>query len=529
MVSATEKTHKSQFTHYKSFKKLEELAKTPVDLSKEGVLTTERIQSYVSEACGLKVLFGTQKINDEILKELEALAKEAHLIEKMQAMQAGEVINKIEGYESDNRSVLHTAMRDLFDNQRSEKPAAEAAKDAKKEHQKLDNFLKKIDSENKFTDMVVVAIGGSDLGPRSVYLALQKFQKPNRSVHFFSNVDPDDSAEVLDQVDLKKTLVVVVSKSGTTLETNTNEALVRDRFEKAGLDPLKHFVAVSSKGSPMDDSSKYLECFHMWDYVGGRYSTSSMCGAVSLSFGLGHDVFMEFLRGAHDMDQAVLNPDIRQNPALALSLLGIWNRNFLNYSDCLCIPYSQALYRFPAHVQQVDMESNGKHIDKWGNFVDFHTGPFIWGEPGTNAQHSFYQLIHQGTDTVALELIGFQQSQRGKDLNYQGTTSQQKLLSNLFAQAIALAKGQSNQNPNKDFRGNRPSSIILGDQLTPYVMGTLFALYEHKVVFQGFAWDINSFDQEGVQLGKVLANKIIDLFAGKGDFPLGQAYLEHLN
>lgn len=531
MLKTDSKAQKrSQFNTYEASQKLKKLAAHPVDLTKKGVLTHDRIKYYLSESCGLKVLYGTQRIDEEVMENLKKLAEEAQAIHKMEQMQSGAIMNKIEGYPSENRPVLHTAMRDLFESTKRTGVAAEAARLAKEEHAKLERFLKKIDEENHFTNMVVVAIGGSDLGPRSVFLSLKKYQKPHRNVHFFSNVDPDDSAEVLEGLDLAKTLVVVVSKSGTTLETNTNEELVRDRFKKAKLDPNKHFVAVSSKGSPMDDPSRYLECFHMWDYVGGRFSTTSMCGAVSISFGLGHEVFLEFLKGAHEMDQAALNPDIKKNPALLLALLGIWNRNFLNYSDCLCIPYSQALFRFPAHVQQVDMESNGKHIDKWGNRVDFETGPLIWGEPGTNAQHSFYQLVHQGTDIVALELIGFKKTQRDEDFTYEGTTSHEKLLSNLFAQALALAEGQKNVNPNKGFEGNRPSSVILGEQLTPKTMGSLFALYEHKVAFQGFIWDINSFDQEGVQLGKTLALEFIDLFAkrNKEPFPIGDAYLEIL-
>jgi glucose-6-phosphate isomerase len=237
------------------------------------------------------------------------------------------------------------------------------------------------------------------------------------------------------------------------------------------------------------------------------------------------------------MDKLAKNKDPKMNLPLLGALFGIWNRNFLNLPTVAIIPYSQALSRFPAHLQQLDMESNGKHIDKDGNPVQFETGPIIWGEPGTNGQHSFYQLIHQGTTIVPLEFIGFVNSQYHADVKFQGTTCQEKLLSNLIAQSIGLAIGQKNDNPNKDFRGNRPNSLLLASQLDPYTLGAILAYYEHKVAFQGFIWNVNSFDQEGVQLGKVLALKMIEQFAAKGEgkpideksFPLGAAYMQYLS
>lgn len=228
------------------------------------------------------------------------------------------------------------------------------------------------------------------------------------------------------------------------------------------------------------------------------------------------------------MDKLALLPDIHDNLPLLIALLGVWNRNFLHHPLLAVIAYSSALSRFPAHIQQVDMESNGKHIDKQGRQVDFATGPAIFGEPGTNAQHSFFQEIHQGTDVIPVEFIGFKKSQTGKDETIFGTTTQQKLISNMIAQSIGLAQGKTSDNPNKEFQGNRPSHIIFGEELNPFNMGSLFALVEHKVAFQGFIWGINSFDQEGVQLGKDLGNKMIALFAGKEKYPLGEAYLKHI-
>jgi len=262
-----------------------------------------------------------------------------------------------------------------------------------------------------------------------------------------------------------------------------------------------------------------------------------MVGGVTLAFALGMDRFLEFLRGANAMDKVAMKNDLKLNLPLLSALLGIWNRNFLGLPTVAIIPYSQVLMRFPAHLQQLEMESNGKCIDKWGHLIDYDTAPVIWGGGGTNGQHSFYQLIHQGTTAVPLELIGFKESQYKQDVLYEGTNCQEKLLSNLFAQSIALAIGQKSMNPNQFFPGNRPNRILFGQRLDPFVMGAILAYYEHKVVFQGFIWNINSFDQEGVQLGKKLALKMIDQFVlirqGKvidpKNFPLGQAYLRHLD
>lgn len=281
----------------------------------------------------------------------------------------------------------------------------------------------------------------------------------------------------------------------------------------------------------MDDKKRYLESFFIWDWIGGRYSTTSMVGGVMLSFAFGFDVFWEFLKGASAMDKSALVSDIKKNLPLLGALLSVWNRSFLHHPTLALIPYSQPLSRYSAHIQQVEMESNGKHVDQTGHFVKFSTGPIIWGEPGTNAQHSFYQLIHQGTDVIPLEFIGYKMSQNQQDHTFQGTTLQQKLLSNLFAQAIALAVGQKSENPNQQFAGNRPSHILLGKQLTPYALGALLSYFENKVAFEGFVWGINSFDQEGVQLGKVLAKKLIDRFADpkkNAPYPLGDAFIKQL-
>ncbi len=524
----------TNFTEYLSYTKLKELAENPIDLTKRGVLTPERVDEMISEGLGLKLFYSSERIDEKTLSALFFLAQEANAIDKMHAMQAGEVINTIEGFEGENRSVLHTAMRDFFDNRETAEKAKEATDLAYQECEKLKMFLNEIGEQ--FSDLVQIGIGGSDLGPRAIYLGLKAYQKPNRRVHFVSNVDPDDVAEVLKQINLSKTLFVIVSKSGGTLETRTNEAFIVEKLKEAGLNPENHLVAVTGKGSPMDDPKQYLASFYIWDYVGGRYSATSMVGGVTLAFAFGMDRFLDFLRGASAMDKLAKDRDPKANLPLLAALFGIWNRNFLGHQTCAIIPYSQALSRFPAHLQQLDMESNGKHINKTGQHVDFETGPIIWGEPGTNGQHSFYQLIHQGTTVVPLEFIGFLDSQYHQDIVYKDSSSQEKLLSNLIAQSIGLATGQSNENPNKVFEGNRPNSILLGHRLDPYTLGLLLSYYENKVAFQGFIWGINSFDQEGVQLGKVLALKMIDQFVAKRRdqsidekaFPLGSAYFKHL-
>lgn len=523
------------FDQYPATQKLKNLAKNPCDLTDPHVLTPERLEKFTAEACGIKMFYGTERVTEAVLQELIQLSQEAQALKQMERMQMGEMVNKIEGFPSENRSALHTATRDFFDHPQSSTNALKATQAAKKEIDKLKLFIEKIDQEGHFTDLIMIGIGGSDLGPRAHYLALQYLQKEGRRVHFISNVDPDDAAKVLNEVNLSKTLVVSVSKSGSTLETLTNEEFARSYFLKASLKPKDHFISVTGMGSPMDDPSRYCECFYIWDWIGGRYSTTSMVGGVMLSFALGFDTFWELLRGANAMDKIALTDGINRNLPLLGALLGIWNRNFLHYPTVALIPYSQALLRFPAHIQQLDMESNGKQIDHSGAFVDFQTGPIIWGEPGTNAQHSFFQLLHQGTAIVPIEFIGFRESQYQQDLFYQGTYSQEKLLANLIAQSIALASGRKNpDNPNKSFLGNRPSHILLGRKLTPQVLGSLLAYFEHKVAFQGFIWGINSFDQEGVQLGKVLANKIVAQFAAKHgqekapDFALGAAMLKQI-
>lgn len=502
-------------------KRLQILAQQPYDLTAPEALTgNERLARYVCRAGDLKMLYAMQRVTDEVLAALQDLSDECDLVGQFREMRRGAVMNRIEGWVSENRQVLHTSCRDLF----SQPPAEpKATAQAQRELEKLKTFLEDVEAGRictatgeKFQAMIHVGIGGSDLGPRSIYEALRPFGRKGRKVFFISNVDPDDAAAILEQTDLSTTLVNIVSKSGTTLETLTNEKIVFKALQDAGLDPSRHCIAVTGQGSPMDNPDRYLQSFYMYDYIGGRYSATSMVGAVMLGFFLGFDQFMEFLRGAGKIDAMAEEPEIIKNLPLLLALLGIWNHNFLGHPTLAVLPYSQALHRFPAHLQQCDMESNGKSVDRSGRQVCYKTGPILWGEPGTNGQHAFYQLLHQGTEIVPIEFIGFLRSQWAVDIEVAGSSSQQKLLANLLAQSVALATGQNSENPNRCFQGNRPSILLIADRLSPGVMGALLAVYEAKIVFQGFSWNINSFDQEGVQLGKMLATRFLECMSKRG-------------
>ena len=474
-----------------------------------------RVKNYtVPMGAGMDFNFGARPVNDSILSILAKFAEEQQMTEKFAALYNGEVINTGEG-----RKVLHHLCR----GQLGDAVIADGV-DKREfyvgEQNKIAAFANKVHNGEitnaageKFTTVCQIGIGGSDLGPRAIYLALENWAKVNNTLKmkaaFISNVDPDDAAGVLSNLDLAHTLFILVSKSGTTLETLTNESFVKDALQKAGLNPANHMAAVTSETSPLAASADYLAAFFMDDYIGGRYSSSSGVGGCVLSLAFGPEVFAEILNGAAEADKLAANADLLKNPALLDALIGVYERNVLGYPSTAVLPYSQALSRFPAHLQQLDMESNGKSVNRFGEPVNYVTGPIIFGEPGTNGQHSFYQLLHQGTDIVPLQFVGFKNSQMGEDVLIQGSTSQQKLNANVAAQIVAFACGKDDTNLNKKFEGGRPSSIIVGEQLTPAALGALLAHFENKVMYQGFAWNLNSFDQEGVQLGKVLAKKVL--------------------
>ena len=308
-----------------------------------------------------------------------------------------------------------------------------------------------------------------------------------------------------------------VSKSGTTQETLANEALVRAKLASVpGLDPSRHIVAVTSETSPLARNAAYLDSFYIDDYIGGRYSATSAVGGVALSLCLGPEVFAELLAGAAEADAAAMEPVCGKNAALTDALIGIFQRDVLGRPSTAILPYTQALSRFPAHLQQLDMESNGKFVRRDGLEAAIPSGPVVFGEPGTNGQHSFYQLLHQGTDIVPLQFIAFRKNQTGFDPEFEGSTARRKLNANLAAQIVAFALGKDDADPNRRFPGGRPSSLLVADELNPRSLGALLAHYENKVMFQGLAWNLNSFDQEGVQLGKVLTRKVL-AEGGPGD------------
>ncbi|MDR0908433.1 MAG: glucose-6-phosphate isomerase [Spirochaetaceae bacterium] len=475
-----------------------------------GHLTKARIeQSSIPMAGGLHYNYAAKGVQPGLLPLLQALADEQELIAKYKALVAGEVMNT-----GEKREVLHQQARSVFDD---DKPVPQR-KDYIEQLAKFSAFADKVHAGSvqgstgkAFTDVCQIGIGGSDLGPRALYIALENMCPKKMKAHFISNVDPDDPSAVLAGLPLETSLFVLVSKSGTTLETLTNEIFVKTKLKEAGLDPKKHFIAVTSETSPLAHNSDYLDAFYMDDYIGGRYSSSSAVGGVILSLAFGPAVFKQILKGAHEADKLAFESDISKNAALLDALLGIWERNFCGYAATAVLPYSQALSRFPAHLQQLDMESNGKRVNREGKAIAYKTGPLVFGEPGTNGQHSFYQLLHQGTDIIPLQFIGFTESQRKDDVVVEGSNSQAKLKANLAAQIVAFYNGQSvdGDNKNKEFPGGRPSSLIYGKQLTPETLGALLAHFENKVMFQGFVWNINSFDQEGVQLGKTLAKKVL--------------------
>lgn len=475
----------------------------------------ERVKKYsVPMAEGLAFNYGAKQVDDAVLEVLAKLAEEAQLTEKYEALYNGEVINT-----GEKRLVLHQLTR----GQLGEDVVADGVnkRDFYVEQQtKIAEFANKVHAGEitnaageKFTTVVQIGIGGSDLGPRAMYLALENWAKVNDTLkmkaQFISNVDPDDAAGVLSNIDIAHSIFVLVSKSGTTLETLTNESFVKDALAKAGLDASKHMIAVTSETSPLAKSDDYLAAFFMDDYIGGRYSSTSAVGGAVLSLAFGPEVFAQFLDGAAKEDELSKNKELLENPAMLDALIGVYERNVLGYQNTAVLPYSQALSRFPAHLQQLDMESNGKSVNRFGEPVAYPTGPVIFGEPGTNGQHSFYQLLHQGTDIVPLQFVGFKSNQMGTDVVIQDSTSQQKLCANVAAQIVAFACGKKDENLNKNFEGGRPSSIIIGDQLTPESLGALLAHFENKIMFQGFVWNVNSFDQEGVQLGKVLAKRVL--------------------
>jgi glucose-6-phosphate isomerase len=526
----------NDFDKTEAYKKLSALAAPYKQFDFPSKLNAARVEQYRTPmAAGLVYSWAAKAVDEAALALLQALADEQELIPKYRALLDGEVMNTGEG-----RKVLHHLLRREDGKAATGKPVIHEGKNIgdfyRKELERLSAFAADVHAGKirggtgkPFQAAAQIGIGGSDLGPRALYLALENWAaaegKRKLRASFISNVDPDDASQVVSSLPLEETLFILVSKSGTTQETLANELFVKDKLKKAGLDPAKHLIAVTSETSPLARNPAYLDSFYIDDFIGGRYSSSSAVGGCVLSLAYGPGVFRELLAGAAEADKLALEPEIRKNAALLDALIGVWERNFLGCPYTAVLPYSQALSRFPAHLQQLDMESNGKRVNRDGGLLSYSTGPVVFGEPGTNGQHSFYQLLHQGTDITPLQFMGFAESQRKDDVMVDGSNSQTKLNANLAAQIVAFAKGKADADRNRDFPGFRPSSLIRGPRLTPKTLGALLAHFENKVMFQGFVWNLNSFDQEGVQLGKVLTKKVLARETGD---PALEAYAELL-
>jgi glucose-6-phosphate isomerase len=486
-----------------------------------------RGERLTAEGAGLFLDVSKQRITDETLRLLTALALESGVPERIEAMFRGERINTTE-----DRAVLHVALRAP----RTESIVVDGEDVVPKVHEVLDRmtaFAERVRSGEwrghtgeRIRAVVNIGIGGSDLGPAMATRALAAYTDREVAYRFVSNVDGTDFVEATRDLDPASTLFVVSSKTFTTIETLTNATTARDWLLAAvGGDETavaRHFVAVSTNAEKVAAFGIDTEnMFGFWDWVGGRYSVDSAIG-LSLLLAIGPERFREFLAGFRAMDEHFRSTPLERNLPVLLALTGIWNANFLGAATLAVLPYDQYLARFPAYLQQLEMESNGKHVTLDGTRVDYDTGTIVWGEPGTNGQHAFYQLIHQGTRLVACDLIGFLHS-----LNPVGR-HHDLLLANLIAQAEALAFGRTAdevraeggpeaQVAHRVLEGNRPSSVILAERLTPAALGALIALYEHKVFVQGTIWGIDSFDQWGVELGKVLATKVTEELESTGE------------
>lgn len=479
----------------------------------------ERGKRLTAEAVGLFLDYSKNRITEETLDLLIRLAEESELRSRIDAMFRGEKINITE-----NRAVLHVALRapktsSIMVDGENVVPQVHAVLD------KMTGFCNRVRSGEwkgftgkRIRNVINIGIGGSDLGTVMAYEALRHYSDRTMTFRFVSNIDGTDFVEAVLDLDPEETLFIVSSKTFTTLETMTNARTARAWLLKAfGGDEksvARHFVAVSTDTAEI---AKFgidtANMFEFWDWVGGRYSMTSAIG-LSTMMAIGPDNFRAMLDGFHQMDEHFRTAPFEQNLSVLMGLINIWNTNFLGTSTVAVLPYEQYLKRFPAYLQQLTMESNGKHVTLDGTEVDYQTGPIYWGEPGTNGQHSFYQLIHQGTRLIPCDFVAFAQT-----LNPQGR-HHDMLLANTFAQAEALAFGKTKEQvkaegipawlvPHRVFEGNRPSNMILAEKLTPETLGRLVALYEHSVFTQGAIWNIDPFDQWGVELGKVLAQRII--------------------
>jgi len=493
----------------------------------------DRFNAFSVNACGVLLDYSKNRVTAETMDLLFTLAKSADIKSEVQRLLSGERINSTE-----DRSVLHTALR----LPKGEELHVDGEEIVASIHEVADHaasFANKVRNKEwtgytgkPISNIVNIGIGGSDLGPLMVCEALKPWQQKDLTFHFVSNVDGSHIAEVIQSVEMETTLFIIASKTFTTQETLANARSAREAFLGSGAtdrDIAKHFVAVSTNTDAVSEFGIDTDnMFRFWDWVGGRYSLWSSIG-LSIRLSVGNDNYAALLDGAHQMDRHFAEADYDQNIPVILALLGVWYGNFFNARSHVIEPYDQYLHRFPAYLQQLDMESNGKRVQINGAAVDYKTGPVIWGEPGTNGQHAFFQLIHQGTDLIPADFIAPVKSQNPIGEHHK------MLLANFLAQTEALMTGKTLQQveseltnngmdkqqiaalaPHKVFEGNRPTNTLMVDELTPKALGSLIAMYEHKVFVQGKIWGVNSFDQWGVELGKQLATAILaELQSGK--------------
>mgnify|MGYP000283050778 FL=1 len=499
----------------------------------------DRLATFSLSGGGLFMDFSRQRVDKRTMALLYQLGQTAGLQKRFHAMVAGQRVNNTE-----NRAALHTAARNF-----TQAPVTVDGVDImpalRRVRARIQEFVRCVHDGDlrgatgrRFRHVVVIGIGGSYLGTEFVATALEAYADKGIQLHFLANVDIHNFGRIVTRIDPAATLWIVISKSYTTAETMANAAQARAYLESVGLDPSRHMIAVTSQGSPGDRSDQgLLQAFHMFDFIGGRYSVASAVGCVPLSLYLGYDRFEAFLKGAEAMDRHAAEAPPEHNLPLTAALIDIWNNNFLGYGARGIIPYATPLSKLAPHVQQLNMESNGKRVSRHGEVLAVPTGTIIFGEPGTNAQHSFFQLAHQGRP-FPIEFIGVLTPQyTAYNHLSQGVTNHQELWANLLSQPMALAVGRDHAEPARCFPGNRPSSTLVLDDLSPENIGRLLSFYEARTVLEAFVWDINPFDQFGVELGKSLAKGIRTTIAARNrgdegpaphDDPIVQFYLDKL-
>lgn len=486
-----------------AYQKLVEKAQNVLALS--DMLNSKRIKDFVIQNANWRYHYACTHVDHDLLDCFQALVDETELNEHLHDVMRGVYVNV-----GEKRAVLHHKTRNQTFNEYTE------------QWERIKRFVKRVHQADlksaqnrRFQHVLVIGIGGSHLGVEAMYHAFKSFCVATRShiamrLHFIANIDPLDLQMALKNIDFDETLFVVISKSGSTQEVHENMLALQEYAASNGIKQdqlVEQMVTVTCRHSPLDNPRMFSQRFYMDDAIGGRYSLTSAVGALPLALCFGSRLFDSFLKGAFNMDQAALNTKVRENSALLDACIGITQRHVQKCSAHAIIPYTSALQRFPAHLQQLIAESNGKSVTAYNQPLDYDTAPVIFGEPGTLAQHSFFQQLHQGTDVIPVQFIAFLST----SIQYpKAQHAQDALLANMRAQMMALAMGKHDHNPNKCFQGNRPSTALIADCLSPEALGGLLAFYENKVLFEAYLLGINAFDQEGVQLGKVLCQKFLE-------------------